>query len=176
MACRPAGWSTVQWLSLVSGPRRCSAAFSSLSGVCRDRPPAYLTFPEINGGRLGLPDARLLDAGQAGQHAIFRAERDILVRLGHDRRLAGDAVAQYAEAVLGADHESIEAVKVVEAHFEGVAERQALAHAPSEITGRHLGVVLGLESESFTLQHPAEIVVIGERAVMHQALVRASRV
>jgi hypothetical protein len=71
-----------------------------------------------------------------------------------------NAVAQHPEAVLGADHESVEAVEIIEAHFECIAEGQSLAHAPGEVAGGDLGVVLGLEVEPFALQDAAEIIMV----------------
>ncbi len=37
-------------------------------------PEILLTFPLVDGRRLGFPHARLLDAGQIGQRAVFGAE------------------------------------------------------------------------------------------------------
>src|SRR6188472_682448 len=107
-----------------------------------------LAFPKIDRGWLGLPYARRLDAGEVGERPILRAECDVAIGLGHDRWLAGNAVAEHAEAVLGADHEGIKAVEVVEAHFERIAERKPLAHLPAEIARRDLSVVLGFEVEA----------------------------
>src|SRR6185312_15340533 len=136
MACRPAGLSMIQCRSLVSCLSPCSAAFSVRKGVvARSTSGIALAFPEINLGGLGLPHTGLLDAGQAGERAIFRTERHIAVGLRHDRRLAGDAVTEHTEAVLGADHERVEAVEIIEAHFQRIAEREPFAHAPGEIAG-----------------------------------------
>src|SRR5262245_40212066 len=101
-----------------------------------------MPFPEINCGRLRLPHMRLLDAGEASKRAIFRAKCNIVVGLGHDRGLAGDWIAQHAEAVLGANHKGVKAVEIVKRMLERFAEAVALADAPSEIAGRHFGVVL----------------------------------
>ena len=89
---------------------------------------------------------RLLDAWKSGERAIFRAEGDIVVGLGHHRRLASDRIAQHAEAVLGADHEGVEAVEIVERMLERVTEAVALADAPGEIARGNFSVVVRLEA------------------------------
>ena len=131
--------------------------------------------PEVDGCGLGLPDARVVDAGQAGERAVFGAEGDVLVGLGHDGRLAGDRVAQHAEAVLGADDEGEEAVEIVEALLQRFAEVHALVHAPGDVGGGDLGIVLGLEGHAVVDQLAAQVVVVGQRAVVHEALVGAGR-
>src|SRR5262245_34886103 len=110
-----------------------------------------MPFPEIDGGRLRLPYMRLLDARKSGERAIFRTEGYVIVGLGHHRGLASDRIAQHAKPVLGADHEGVEAIEIVERMFEGIAEAVALADAPSEITRRHLRVVVRLEAQAVAL-------------------------
>src|ERR1700730_15021171 len=101
-----------------------------------------MPFPEVNRCRLRLPHMRLLDAGKPSKSAIFRSEGDIVVGLGHNRGLAGDRIAQHAEAVLGADDEGVEAVQIVERMLECIAEALTLANAPSEIAGGNFRVVV----------------------------------
>ena len=75
-----------------------------------------------------------------------------MVGLGHHRRLAGDRIAQHAEAVLGADHERVEAVEIVERCFSASPRLSPLLHAPGEIAGGHFGVVVGLEAKALALE------------------------
>ena len=89
-----------------------------------------------------------LGAGQHRDGAVLGRHRDPVVGLGHDRRLAGDRVAQHGEAVARADRERVEAVQVVEAALERLLEGRALAQAPGEVAGRDLGVVVGLELDA----------------------------
>ena len=131
--------------------------------------------PEIDGCGLRFPDPRIVYAGQFGQRAIFRTEGDILVGLGHDGGLAGDRVAYDAEAVLGADDEGEEAVEIGERAFQRLAQILAMRHLRGEIGGRDLGVVLGFEFHAFADQLATDIVVVGQRAIVHQALVGAGR-
>ena len=131
--------------------------------------------PEIDRGGLRLPDTRRLDAGQVGKRAIFRAEGDIAVGLGHHRRLAGDRIAQHAEAVLGADHEGVEAVEVVERCFQRLAERcrpRACARSDSRRRPRCRS---RSRSSSPRARARGAGVVVGQRAVMHEALVASGR-
>ena len=58
---------------------------------------------------------------------------------------------------------------------ERVAETLALSHAPGEIAGGDLGIVLGLELQAGLFQFAAQRVVIGQRAVVHEALIAAGR-
>src|SRR5688572_32156146 len=111
-----------------------------------------MPFPEIDGGRRGLPDLRLFDSGKARKRAVFGAEGHIIVGLSHHRRLAGNRISQHAEAVLGADHEGVEAVEIVERMFQCIAEAVALADAPSEIAGGNFRVVVRLEREAMALE------------------------
>ena len=106
---------------------------------------------------------------------VLRAEGHVVVGLGQDRGLAGNGVAQDAEAVLGADHEGVEAVEILQRFLQSLAEARAFLHAPGEIAGRHLGIVLGLELDAAAAHGAAQGVVIGERPVVHQALVAPRR-
>jgi hypothetical protein len=80
--------------------------------------------PRNRRSRARAPRCGLLDAGQVDERAVFGAEGDVAVGLGHHGRLAGDRVAQHAEAVLGADDEGEEAVEIVEAPSSASAERR----------------------------------------------------
>ena len=51
----------------------------------------------------------------------------------------------------------------------------ALGHFGREIGGSDLGVVFGLEGHALPHQFAAQVVVVGQRAVVHQALVGAGR-
>src|SRR6478736_2967370 len=133
-----------------------------------------MPFPEINCRGLWLPHMRFLDARKAGKRAIFRAEGDIVVGLRHDRWLASDRIAQHAEAVLGANHESVESIEIVKRMLQRIAEAVALADAPGEIARGHLRVIVRLEAQAVALELPAKRIVIGQRSVMHEALIAAS--
>ena len=80
--------------------------------------------PAVDAAGLGLPDRRLLGAGQHGDRAVLGRHRHPVVGLGHHGRLAGDRVAQDGEAVGRADREGVEAVEVVEAALERLLERR----------------------------------------------------
>src|SRR6185503_19500995 len=92
--------------------------------------------PDVDGRRLRLPDARLVDAGQRGERPELRAEGDPVVRLGHHGGLAGDRIAQHGKPVARADHERVEPVEVVERALQRLLESIALARAPRQIRGR----------------------------------------
>src|SRR5581483_2697354 len=115
--------------------------------------------PGVDGGRLRLPDACVVDAGQLGQGAELGAERDPVRRLGHHRGLAGNRITQHGKAVAGADNEGVEAVEIAERALEGLPQVIPLARAPGKIGGGDLGVVVGLEVLPVTFQRFAQTVV-----------------
>src|SRR6266550_7065645 len=125
--------------------------------------------PRVHDGRLRLPEPCVGRAGKNGDRPVLRGHRDPVVRLREHRRLARDRVAQHREALSGSDQEGVEAVQVGERPFERLLERRALAHAPRQVAGRHLGVVFGLKINPFAAQPLTEPVVIGERTVVDQA-------
>src|SRR5262245_30909859 len=104
-ACWPRGLSTSHSVSLVPSDCPGRSWLRSRSGVvARSIVRIFpLPFPEVDRSGLRLPHLGAVDAGQAGKRAILGAERDVLVGLGHHRRLASDRIANHAEAVLGAD-------------------------------------------------------------------------
>src|SRR6476620_5646288 len=55
--------------------------------------------------------------------------------------------------------------------LERGAEAVALADTPSEIARSHFSVVLRFEAQTLALELPAKRIVIGKRAVMHEALI-----
>ena len=72
---------------------------------------------------------RSIGARQHRDRPVLGGHRDPVLGLGHHRGLAGDRVAQYREAVGGADREGVEAVEVVEAAAQRRLEVVALATA-----------------------------------------------
>ena len=131
--------------------------------------------PAVDGRRRRLPDPGVVGAGEMCDRAVLRGHGDPVVGLGEHRGLAGEAVAQHREAVPGADCEGIEAVEVVERGLERLVERGAFAQSPGQIAGRDLGVVVGLEPDAVASQPGAQPVVVGQRAVVHEAEVEAGR-
>src|SRR5882757_4245643 len=133
----PFGCSTSHAVSLEPGVRLCSAWLSSRSDdTSRSKTREAWScaafeslvagmnsmLPEIDGCGFRFPDPRIVYAGQFGQRAIFRAEGDILVGLGHHGGLAGDRIAHDAKTVLGADDEGEEAIEVRQRAFQRLAE------------------------------------------------------
>src|SRR6185503_2911442 len=119
MACSPRGFSIRKsppsascssWLTSRTD-RRARSSVELREGAIRDfaaealRAMSGAPAPDVDGCRLGLPDARRVDARQGAERAKLGAEGDPVVRLGHHRRLAGDRIAQHGEAVARADHE-----------------------------------------------------------------------
>src|SRR6185437_10070825 len=162
----PLGFRTSQAVSLEPASILCSAWLSSRretssrsttlvaklesrGAVARLDVGIVSVLPEIDGGRLGLPYLGLFDARQHGERAVFGTERNVLVSLGKHGRLAGDRIAHHAETVLGTDDESEEAVQVVQACLQRLAESHAPRDLVRQIGGRHFGVVLGLEGHAF---------------------------
>src|SRR5262245_58774864 len=94
--------------------------------------------PDVDGGRLRLPYARHIDAGQRRQRTKLGAQGDPVVRLGHHRRLAGDGIAQHRKAVAGTHHKGVEPIEIVERALPRRFQAVALARAPGQIGGRHL--------------------------------------
>src|ERR1700730_17301068 len=89
--------------------------------------------PYVDRCRLGLPDARIADAGQRRQSTVLGAECDPVIGLRHHGGFAGERIAQHGEAVAGADHEGEEAVEIGERGFERPCQAVTLARAPSQI-------------------------------------------
>ena len=84
-------------------------------------------------------------------------------------------VAQHREPVGRADGEGVEAVEILQAALERLVERRSLAHPPHQIARRDLAVVLGAERDALALQILAHAVVVGQRAVVHEAQVEPGR-
>ena len=94
-----------------------------------------MALPRIDPGGFGLEHPGGFNAGQSGQGPIFRAERDVILGLGHHRRLAGDGIAQHREAAFGADHEGEEAVQIIEAGFQRLGQISVVAD-PGRVQGQ----------------------------------------
>src|SRR5690349_17855313 len=91
----PLGLRISHCVSLVPSFCWCSSWFRSRSDdELRSMVRIGSALPEVNGCGFRLPDTRAVNAGQADKGAVFGAERDVLIRLSHDRRLAGDRIAQ----------------------------------------------------------------------------------
>jgi hypothetical protein len=121
--------------------------------------------------RARAPRRGRVDAGQVHQRAVFATESDVLLGFGHDGGLAGDGVAHHAEPVLGAHHEGEEPVEIAERAFQRLAQRRALLHPPCQVGRADLGVVLAFDADAVAAQLSPQRVVIGERPVVHEALV-----
>ena len=132
--------------------------------------------PEIDGCGLGLPDPA---------HCLCRAgwrARDIPSRRRHTGRSRPSRRAcRRSDRARTPKPFLVPTTKVKKpsrssrAAFQRLAEILAMRHLRGEIGGRDLGVVLGLECHAFADQLAAQIVVVGQRAVVHQALVGAGR-
>ena len=96
-----------------------------------------------------------------------------MVGLGHDSRLASDGITHHAKTGFGADDESEETIEIIERTCQCFAQILALGHFRREIGGGHFRVVLGFEGHAFAHQFTAQIIVVGERTIVHQALVGA---
>ena len=76
-----------------------------------------------------------IDARQIDERTVFRAKRHVLIGFSHNGGLAGNGIANDAEAVLGADDKCKEAIEIIEALLERLPEIHALVHSPSQISG-----------------------------------------
>lgn len=133
------------------------------------------TFPDIDSRRLRFPDGRLFDPRQVHQGAVFGGHGHVLIGLGQHRRLAGDRIANHRKAVARADGEGVEAVQVLKALVQRLLQAIADAQPPGQVAGRDLRVVLGLEAHALLFEPLAQPVVVGQRAVMHQAQILSGR-
>src|ERR1700674_1052173 len=98
MACSPRGFlirksppsaSCSSWLISLTD-RRARSSVELRAGAGADfaaeglRAMSGAPSPDVDGRRLRLPDARLVDAGQQRERPELRAEGDPVVGLGHD--------------------------------------------------------------------------------------------
>ena len=104
--------------------------------------------PCVDLGGFGLENPRLFDSWQARERSIFGTERHISIGLGHHGGLACNRVAQNRETILGADHESVEAVKRFEAGFKRSFQAVPASHPPCDESGGNLAIVVGLEGQA----------------------------
>ena len=110
---------------------------------------------------------------QIDQRTKFRAECHVLIGFRHDGWLAGDRIAKNAEAVLGADDKCEEAIEIVETFGQSFAEVHALVHARGDIGRGNLAVVLRFEGHAVAAKLAAQVVVVGKRTIMYEALIAA---
>src|SRR5262245_458876 len=108
-----------------------------------------------------------------GERAEFRRDRDVVVGLRYDRRLAGKRVAHERELVAGAHQEREESVEVLECLVERDFERLTLIETPMDVAARAFRIAVALESRADLLELAAEHPRIRERAVVHEAPVLA---
>src|SRR6516164_6750620 len=139
------------------------------------RPMSIAPVPHVDRCRRRFPNARLMHIRQRCQGAKLGAERDPVVRFRHHSGLAGDRITQHRKAVPRANHEGIEPVEVFERSLQRPLQAIALARAPREIGSCYLAVVVGLEPLTASFQALTQAIMVGKRAVVHEAGVLASR-
>ncbi len=113
--------------------------------------------------------------GRSAKRAILRGHGDPLAGLGDDGRLPGDRVADHRERVGSGYQQGVEPVERLVEHQQRLLQSGALGELFRYEAGAHLGVVLAVEDDAFTLQLVLDRHVVRERAVVHQALVRPDR-
>src|SRR5579863_8763268 len=96
-AWAPLGLRTRHARSFVSAGRSCRRWFRSRTeAAARSKVIiGLLQAPGVDDGGLGLPDGRVLDAGEIGEAAELRGHSDPVVRLGQHGWLAGNAVPEH---------------------------------------------------------------------------------
>ncbi len=111
----------------------------------------------------------MLHARQMRERAELRGDRDVVVRLGNHRGLAGEGVAHQRELVARSHQERKEAVEVLEGAVERGLEAVPLLETPVDVAARALGVAVTFETHAHPLQLAAEHAGIREGAVVHEA-------
>ena len=109
--------------------------------------------PAVDAAGLWLPDCRV--SRRPAGPAIARYSDAIATHSSVSAITAGlHAIGSRSTAKPSArpDRERVEAVEVIQAALERLLERRALAHAPGQIPGRDLGVVVGLEVDPLALR------------------------
>ena len=63
-------------------------------------------------------------------------------------------------------------IKIVETFGQSLTEVHALVHTPGEIGRGDLAVVLRLEGHAVATKLTTQIIMVGKRAIVHEALVK----
>ena len=93
----------------------------------------------------------------------------------HDSWFARNWVAHHPETVFCTDYKSEKPIKILEAAFQCFAQCAALLHFPRQIGCPDLSIVFGFDMDAFAAQFAAQAIVIGQRSVVDQTLVRSGR-
>ena len=105
--------------------------------------------------------------------SLTARDGDVIVRLGHHGRLAGERVADQRELVGGAHQQRVEAVELVEAALQRGRQIIAVAQPPLDEAAGGFGVVVGVEVDAQRLELASHAVRVRQRAVVDEAEVLA---
>ena len=139
-ARRPARSPCRNWFS----SRTVSAADRTAFGA---RAAAALTLPMSTPPPASARRrSALRDAGQMRERAELGGDRDVVVGLRDDGRLAGERIAHQRELVVRAHQERVEAVEVLERLMRAPPRAiSPCSQPPVEVAARAFGVAVGLE-------------------------------
>ena len=162
----PDGFSCSSWFT--SRNFVCARSRTSCGRDARGHHAAWLQAYTVAGA--ALKDVRPRGARQRRDRAILRRHRDPVSVSAITAGLQAIGSRITAKPSRCADHEGVEAIEVLQPALAALLSAyrpRAMRAMPDR--RRHLVVVVGLEALAMAHQLLAQVTVIGQRAVVHQA-------